>query len=161
MFMTAEQAAMVISLLLVFLAAMQDRKNREVSNWFPIFLIIVFLVSRIGLVCLGKDNPIDSILIPLAFSIATLIVLLALTVTLERIKGKEMFGGGDIKIIASTTPILGIEGLLFALLVAFSAVLLCLFIKKNRFANFDKDTTFPFVPFFAVGFAACTIVLFL
>lgn len=161
MFMTAEQAAMIISLLLVFLAAIQDKRNREVSNWFSIFLIIVFLVSRVALVCFGKDNPIDSILIPLAFTIAALIVLLALTVMLERIKGKDMFGGGDIKIIASTTPILGIEGMLFALLVAFSTVLLCLFIKKNRFANFDKDTTFPFVPFFAVGFAACTIISFL
>ena len=160
MLVTAEQAAMIISFLLVFLAAVQDKRNREVSNWFPVLLLSVFLISRAALVIAGKDNLTDSVLIPLALAIAALIVLLAITVALEGLKGKEMFGGGDIKIIASTTPILGIEGLLFSLLVAFSAVLLYFFIQKNR-SNMISDTTFPFVPFFALGFAACTIISFL
>ena len=75
-------------------------------------------------------------------------LLLAVSLILDRVLGRESLGGGDIKLLAVTGLYLGPVGTLFALMISCALGLLL------RGAVSEKGKEFPFGPFLAAGAGA-------
>lgn len=81
--------------------------------------------------------------------------LLAISLVLDRIMGRDTLGGGDIKLIAVTGLYLGLIGNLFALMLACIMGLIFNAITKK---SSEEDKAFPFGPWIAG--AAAVMLLF-
>ena len=81
--------------------------------------------------------------------------LLAISLILDRIMGRDTLGGGDIKLIAVTGLYLGMIGNLFTLMLACIAGLFFNVITKK---SSDEEKAFPFGPWIAG--AAAVMLLF-
>ena len=150
---------MFFSLLLVLCAAIQDAKTWMVSDLWPAVLAIVFVVFVLLYSALVGDVQWMQLFLRLVSSTCVFLMLLALTVFLERKFHMEMFGGGDIKIIAASSLFMGIEPLLIALIVAFSLFLGFHSIIAAKNKEQAQDAAYPFVPFYAIGYAAVSLAL--
>lgn len=75
--------------------------------------------------------------------------LLAVSLIMDRIMGRDTLGGGDIKLIAVAGLYLGFVGTLFALIIACIGGLLFNLINKSS----EKGGSFPFGPWIAAGTA--------
>lgn len=82
--------------------------------------------------------------------------LLAISLILDRIMGRDTLGGGDIKLIAVTGLYLGIIGNLFTLML--SCIMGLLFNAIIKRSSDDGDRAFPFGPWIAG--AAAIMLLF-
>ena len=81
--------------------------------------------------------------------------MLAISLVLDRVTGKDTLGGGDIKLIAVTGLYLGFIGTLFALMIAcISGLLFNLIANKSS----EKGSAFPFGPWIAA--AAAVMLLY-
>lgn len=76
--------------------------------------------------------------------------LLAISLVLDRITGRDTLGGGDIKLIAVVGLYLGIIGTLFTLIIACMGGLLFNVIKSR---SSDESKAFPFGPWIAAAAA--------
>ena len=78
--------------------------------------------------------------------------LLAVSLLLDRILGRESLGGGDIKLIAVCGLYLGAIGTLFALMIACITGLIYSFINNAKNGS-EKGKAFPFGPWIALASA--------
>ena len=102
---------------LLFAASVTDIRERKIPNWLVASIVGLWLVWRTALIALGAVEPVS-----LAGSFGGAIVfaagLLIVTAIAERLTGKFMMGGGDIKLLAAVALFLGFNGILVALFVA-------------------------------------------
>ena len=76
--------------------------------------------------------------------------MLAVSLVLDRVTGRDTLGGGDIKLLAVTGLYLGFIGTLFALMIACICGLLFNVIANK---SSEKGSAFPFGPWIAAGTA--------
>lgn len=120
----------IIILIILIIAAIQDIKNREVSNLISLFILIISLYN---------------------FKIVNIagLTLTPMPLIITNIIHKDSFGGADIKIIGSLGLCYGFTKTFFMLLIA---LLLSLIIKI-----ITKKESVPFVPYILVGFIIINI----
>ena len=156
-----------LSLVVVGVGARSDLKTRMVSNAVPIALISIFFVGKIclliALFCFGKfksgtdfqTTAIQEFVIPLARAACIFLLFLLLTLILEKLRKKEMFGGADIKILAASSLYLSLESFAIALTIACSLIIV---IAISRRSTRSLNATFPFVLYYFVGYAFVVIL---
>ena len=83
-------------------------------------------------------------------SAATGAVFLIVSITAEKILGKEALGGGDIKLAFAAGMLLGWEKMLAAMLVA-TVVGSIVLILLQKIKKKERGTEYPFVPFMVSG----------
>ena len=152
-------AGEILTFVALFKASKADVKTREVSNKFPLAIAAIFAISSFGSWFFKPETaPSSSIAAQVVFAIGIGLLLLVITVALEKIWNKELFGGADIKMIAATTLFLNTEALMVAMLVACVLFLLVSICKLKKF-NSWRNVTLPFMPFWTVGFAITCAML--
>ena len=156
-----------LSLVVVGVGARSDLKTRMVSNVVPLVLIIFFFVEKIILVgtffYFGKFKSgtdfqtiaIQEFITPLARAVCIFLLFLLLTLTLEKLRKKEMFGGADIKILAASSLYLTLEYFAIALIIACSLIIV---IAISRRSTRSLNMTVPFVLYYFVGYAFVVIL---
>ena len=116
--------------LILLYASNSDIKTREIENTIPVMIFIT------GLMGINATN------IPVMICSSLLITVPILFIASAR---KDGLGGGDIKIIAGITFLLGLYKGVFAVVIGLSlAIVITLILKK-------KDKSFPLVPYLTVG----------
>jgi len=119
-----------IFFLILLYASNSDIQTREIENTLP---VMIFISSFINI------NLND---IPIMLGSALLITVPILFIASSR---TDSLGGGDIKLIASLTFVLGFYQGVFAVVVGLSlAIIFTLIFNK-------KDKSFPLVPYLTVG----------
>ena len=149
------QIARIASEIAVFLcligASKADLKTREIPNLCPILIVAIFAVQNLFLLFfVRKSFSTTDTLAQIVFALGILIVLLVVTVGFEKIQNKELFGGGDIKLVGATCLFLTFEAFSTSLLIACCLEVLVSVFKKLRGQNFC-DITLPFAPFWTIG----------
>ena len=102
---------------LLFAASVTDIRERKIPNWLVASIVGLWLVWRTALIALGVSS-LASLASNLAGAIVFAAGLLIVTAVAERLTGKFMMGGGDIKLLAAVSLFLGFNGILVALFVA-------------------------------------------
>ena len=102
---------------LLFAASVTDIRERKIPNWLVAAIAALWLVWRIVQRVIGTV-PMTHFFTDLMAAFVFALALLALTAIAERITGKFMMGGGDIKLLAAVSLFLGFNGMLIALFAA-------------------------------------------
>jgi prepilin signal peptidase PulO-like enzyme (type II secretory pathway) len=152
--------AYVASMGVAIAAARVDSKTSLIPNTYPIAIALIWIcgiVSRWAVVQ-GSAVWYDALFVadPIigaspaegaVTAIVCLIVLLAITVIYERIRGRFGMGGGDIKLIAALALFVGFRGIVVTVIVA-CIVYAVLSLARRRKA----DSPSPFGPFIVGGY---------
>ncbi len=147
-------------LVCLFGASKSDIKTREIPNCYPMFIVAIFAVENALVWAFSRKSfSTTDTASQVVFALGILIVLLVVTVGFEKIQNKELFGGGDIKLVGSTCLFLTFEALAISLLIAcFLQVMVSIF-KKVKGQNFS-EITLPFAPFWTIGTLGSFIIQF-
>ncbi len=161
--MLLSQLCFLMTLAILIFASYKDIKTRTVSNITILTIVLVWLLLSIYSLLLARTDILEvaSKLIQALFVFA---IFLAITCILEKVSNKELFGGGDIKIIGALSLNLEISGILLMLLIASIISLLVIFcrivFKKNDYEK-EIDTTIAWIPCITFGYAIVNVGLFL
>jgi len=123
------------SLLLV--SSLVDIDTFELPDGFTIAIAALSLLRLVNDISCWKDMLLG-LIVPICVFLIVLIM--------DKIKGMETMGGGDIKLIAALSLHFGLKGSLFFVIASCIAGLLLAVITKKQ-----KDTAFPFGPMLMVG----------
>lgn len=132
----------VIGIILT-IASVQDIKTRTISNIFPVLILLTIVAEVVTSRWISPDPGLD-VFKRISFGCVFTVLLILITLFLERMFRREMLGGGDIKILGALSFFTTLSNILYILLIAcIVGGLYGLISKKN----------FPFVPFITVGYA--------
>ena len=144
-------AGHVLVMACLICASKQDIKTRKVSNIIPVTIVLIFALTCVATWFLSRKSiSTTDIFSQVAFAVGMLIVLLVVTVGIEKIMGKDMFGGGDIKLVCAACLFLNIETLPIAVLTT-SILELCYALFKRAKGQQFSEITYPFAPFWTIG----------
>ena len=153
-------AGEALTLFLLVKASQEDVRTRTVANKFPILIAVVFALSAAGqMYFMPETMPLTSIATQVVFAVGIGILFLVVTVGLEKVQHKELFGGGDIKVVAATTLFLSAESLLAAMLIACVLMILGALFKKAKGESFT-EIVLPFVPLWTAGFMIAVVLTY-
>ena len=154
-------AGEAIALFLLVKASQQDVRTRTISNKFPISIVVVFAISAFGQwFFMPESMPLTAIATQVVFAIGIGLVMLVVTVGLEKVQQKELFGGGDIKVVAATSLFLEVDALMAAMLVTCVLMLLGALSKRAK-GNSFLEITLPFVPYWTAGFLIAIVLTYI
>ena len=156
--LTSKFAGEVFAIALLISASKADLQRRMVSNGYPIALALVYALSAFGQHLLMQQSlPLISIGTQFVFAISIGVFLLVVTVGLEKVQHKELFGGGDIKIVSATCLFLTVEMLMISMLTSCVLFVIGSFLKQQERKSWTS-VTLPFVPFWTVGFVLSIVL---
>lgn len=142
-------------------ASQADIKTRMVDNKFPVLIAAFYALSAFGQwFFMPKSMPATSVAAQVVFAAGMGFLLLVVTVGLEKVQKRELFGGGDIKIISATTLFLTIEAFMVAMLVSCVLFVLGAVVERRKFSSWT-GITLPFVPFWTAGFVVAVALTYL
>ena len=157
---------LIASAIVLALAARRDYLTREVIDAYPLSLVGLFLLGKVacigafflcGKTMSGTDLQTDwqtllltEIAAPVIRAAFVFAILLALTLLLEKVCKREMFGGADIKILGTSALYINVEQFLLALLIACVSLIVIAITCKNKRG---LRSTFPFVVYYCVGYS--------
>ena len=151
-------AGEVLAFLILVKASSVDVKTREVPNKFPIAIVFIFALSAFGAwLFMPESMPLTAIATQFVLAIGIGLLLLVVIVGIEKVQNTELFGGGDIKIIAVCTLFLTIETFMAAMLVSCILFSFGAFFERRKFDSWSS-VTLPFVPFWTAGFMVAMVV---
>lgn len=110
-------AAFLALFALLMAASVTDIRNRTIPNRLVLAVVAVWLLWRCASMAIGCAQPSDAVgdvLGALLFGGG----LLAFVMVSERVSGRFMMGGGDVKLLAAVALFLGLHLALVALLAA-------------------------------------------
>lgn len=110
-------AAFLALFALLMAASVTDIRNRTIPNRLVLAVVAVWLLWRCASMAIGCAQPSDAVgdvLGALLFGGG----LLAFVMVSERVSGRFMMGGGDVKLLAAVSLFLGLHLALVALLAA-------------------------------------------
>jgi len=138
-----------IFLCVLFMLTLTDIDDMIIPDGCHVAAVITW-IAALPLIHMGRGEILTHAAAALLFGGG----LLAVSLIMDRIMGRDTLGGGDIKLIAVVGLYLGITGTLFTLIIACIAGLI-----YNLIANkaSDKGTAFPFGPWIA-GAAALMLL---
>lgn len=117
---------------------------------FPIAIFINWIIFAL----IGAMNVLNHLL----FAFFVFVILLSLTIILEKIKNQELLGGGDIKIISALCPYMSLNSLFVMLFVAsISSLVKATYqrYKQKRQGKLQENfssITIAMVPSITIGF---------
>lgn len=151
-------AGEVLAFVTLISASASDVKTREVSNGHVFGIVAIFALASFGAWFLFPESmPLTSIATQFVFAIGIGFFLLVVTVGIEKVMDKEIFGGADIKVVAATCLFLDAESLMAAMIVACASMLVASVFERRKFASWSA-VTLPFVPFWTAGFAVGVVL---
>ena len=154
-------AGEVLTFILLVKASQQDIRTRTVANKFPLSIAVIFGLAAFGQwFIMPESMPLTSIATQVVFAIGIGLVMLVVTVGLEHVQHKELFGGGDIKIVAATSLFLEVDAFMAAMLVACVLMLLGALSKRAK-GNSFLEITLPFVPYWTAGFLIAIVLTYI
>ena len=134
-----------VFLCMLFMLTLTDIDDMIIPDGCHVVSVIAWIVTA-PFIFSGWKEAMGYVLAGLIFGGG----LLAISLVLDRIMGRDTLGGGDIKLIAVAGLYLGMIGTLFALIIACTGGLL--FNILNKKAS-EKGSTFPFGPWIAAATA--------
>lgn len=137
-----------IFLAILFLLTLTDIDDMTIPDGCHIAAVITWIAAE-PFIFKGWSHVISHVAAGMVFGFG----LLAVSLVLDRVMGRDTLGGGDIKLIAVTGLYLGFIGNLFTLMIACFAGLLFNIVTKRT----GEDGTFPFGPWIA-GAAAVMLL---
>ena len=168
-----EVACLLAFLMLAIAISWYDMRHRIVKPQLLAGLVVVWLLS---VMLTALQQGVSCALLYVARGVVgfagVAVCLLLAAFTYERLRGRDSFGGGDIKLLAVFALYLGFKG---AIVCLFAACVLALVFVAGRFllqtlavritassgerqaASLLRDATFPFAP--ALCFAAFVLLL--
>ena len=168
-----ETACLLAFLMLAIAISWYDMRHRIVKPQLLAGLVVVWLLS---VMLTALQQGVSCALLYVARGVVgfagVAVCLLLAAFTYERLRGRDSFGGGDIKLLAVFALYLGFKG---AIVCLFAACALALVFVAGRFllqtlairlaassgerqaAPLLRDATFPFAP--ALCFAAFVLML--
>ena len=153
-------AGEVLAFLILIKASRVDIKTREVPNKFPVGIVFMFALSAFGSwFVMPESMPITSIATQFVLAIGIGLLLLVVTVGIEKVQNAELFGGGDIKVIAATTLFLSVESFMAAMLASCILFVVGALFERRKFDSWSS-VTLPFVPFWTAGFMAAIVATY-
>lgn len=123
-------------LLVLLYAAESDIKDRQVSDVFPVLLLMTAMID------ITPDQLPGRLAVLLAAGLPQLLVAV-------KMPGK--WGGGDIKVSAAGAAVLGLRTGLYAIVVGVICALIATWTLRR--IRHKKENGIPMVPYFTVGFA--------
>ena len=154
-------AGEVVTFLLLLKASKEDVRTRTVANKFPIVIALIFALSSVGAwFFMPEAMPLTLIATQVVFALGIGLLLLVVTVGLEKVQHTEIFGGGDIKIIAATTLFLEVSAFMATMLVSCVLFLFGALTQRRKFDSW-AEVALPFVPFWTAGFAVVTVLSYI
>ena len=154
-------AGEILTFLFLIKASGEDVRTRTVSNSFPMVIAVIFAFFAFGQwFFMPESMPITSIATQVVFAIGVGLLLLVVTVGIEKVQNAELFGGGDIKIIAATALYLQVETFMAAMLVSCVLFVLGAFVQRRKFDSW-AEIALPFVPFWTAGFAIVAVMSYI
>jgi prepilin signal peptidase PulO-like enzyme (type II secretory pathway) len=140
-------------IFILCIVTITDLRRKTIPNRVILVAILVKFIHTIAL-NFSEKSMLTSLLILCFDGLAVSIPLLFLVLFMERIRKKEVMGGGDIKLIFVTGLYLGWEKNLIVLLLAslFGVVFVLITDKK---VDAKKEDAFPFGPMIAIASVVC------
>lgn len=133
-----------VFLCCLFLLTLTDIESMMIPDGCHIAAILAWLAS-LPFLFTGWGDVLWSVAAGIAFSGA----LLALSLVMDRVLGRESLGGGDVKLFAVIGLYLGFTGTLFTVVIACALGLALQFALRRR----EGDRAFPFGPAIAASAA--------
>lgn len=147
---TCYLASSFIAFILLIFASIQDEKQRRVSDLFPVAICIDWIIFAL----IGALNALNHLL----FAFLVFVILLSLTIILEKVKNQELLGGGDIKIISALCLYMSLNSLFVMLFIASISSIVKATYQRHRqkrqgklYENFSSITV-AMVPSITIGF---------
>ena len=141
---TLETAQWLLWAALLLVMALIDQAKRIIPNW-----ILLALAANRALWLLILRPPLPQTLREIGLALLVPLALLALVLLWEKVRGKEMMGGGDIKLLFVLGLYLSWGELLLCLLAGCLLGLAAALLSKNREGMGNRVMAFG--PFLAAG----------
>ncbi len=134
---------------ILLLITAEDIKQKKISN---IFLIILFIVS-VAFTLIDTSIPWYMHIFGCGMGYLPFFLI---RILLETVKKQEVLGSGDIYLNGIIGLLLGLQKYLLCGLIASSAALIAVRVIRHK-KQYDKMHTYPFSPFFLLGYTVCIL----
>lgn len=145
----------VMGTMVLLMASKIDIDTRTVPTWIQAAMLGVFIIKAIFEIFVF-EVPWENFVYQIAQGGITLLVLLLICAFTEKGNGEELFGGGDIRMIALVALLVSTEELLSILIGASFVMIFYALYKKKDGMDFKK-MSLPYMPFLTIGWVVVEI----